>query len=223
MNELAAWPSPADYYINNTIVTLRVLEAQVKKARVAIYLRVSTAEQRAEGQQHELREYAKNRGWNVVNIYSDKVSGVKSSRPALDEMLIDAKKRKFDRLLVWRIDRLGRSVSHLLVVLETLRALDIEFISLSEAIDTSTPTGKMVFTVLGAVAELERSITVERVRMGLENARRKGVKLGRPAVKKLNTEEIAEIRRERREGATLRQIAKKHGASVWTVSKACSR
>jgi DNA invertase Pin-like site-specific DNA recombinase len=148
---------------------------------------------------------------------------VKSSRPALDQMLTDAKKRKFDRLLVWRIDRLGRSVSHLLEVLETLRALGIEFISHSEAIDTSTPTGKMVFTVLGAVAELERSITVERVRMGLENARRKGVRLGRPAIKRLDKSEISQIRAERLKGATLRQIAKSHGASLWSVHQACSQ
>jgi DNA invertase Pin-like site-specific DNA recombinase len=195
----------------------------MKPSRVAIYTRVSTLDQSDEGQKHDLMEYAKNRGWKVAHIYSDRVSGTKTSRPALDEMLIAAKRRKFDRLLVWRVDRLGRSVSHLLVVLETLRALDIEFISLSEAIDTSTPTGKMVFTVLGAVAELERSITVERVRMGLENAKRKGVKLGRPAVKTFDAREISEIRKERRDGATLRQIAKAHGASVWTVSKACSR
>jgi DNA invertase Pin-like site-specific DNA recombinase len=192
-----------------------------QQARVAIYIRVSTADQSCAGQEHDLKEYAKNRAWKLERIYSDRISGVKSSRPALDAMLTDAKKRKFDRLLVWRIDRLGRSVSHLLEVLETLRALGIEFISLGEAIDTATPTGKMVFTVLGAVAELERSITVERVRMGLENARRKGVRLGRPALKKLDKAEIAKIRAERLKGATLRQIAKAHGASLWSVHQVC--
>lgn len=195
----------------------------MKQARVAVYVRVSTADQTCAGQEHELREYAKNRGWKLERIYSDNISGVKSSRPALDAMLVDAKKRKFDRLLVWRIDRLGRSVSHLLEVLETLRALGIEFISLSEAIDTSTPTGKMVFTVLGAVAELERSITVERVRMGLENARRKGVRLGRPAIKRLEKAEVARIRAERSKGATLRQIAKAHGTSLWSVHQVCRK
>jgi DNA invertase Pin-like site-specific DNA recombinase len=193
------------------------------QTRIAIYTRVSTLEQSIEGQAHELKEYAKNRNWKVSRIYSDRVSGVKSSRPALDEMLLDAKKRKFDRLLVWRIDRLGRSVPHLLEVLETLRVLGIEFVSLSETIDTSTPTGKMVFTVLAAVAELERSITVERVRMGLENAKRRGVKLGRPAIKRLDAKEILTIRGERLRGATLRQIAKAHGASLWSVHRACSR
>ena len=195
----------------------------MKKSKIAIYTRVSTLDQTDEGQRCELKEYVRNGGWKVERVYSDRVSGVKSSRPALDQMLTDAKKRRFDRVLVWRIDRLGRSVSHLLVVLETLRALDIEFLSLSEAIDTSTPTGKMVFTVLGAVAELERSIVVERVRMGLENAKRKGVKLGRPAVKKLSAEEISEIKKGKRAGASLRQLAKKHGASVWTVQRACAR
>jgi len=192
------------------------------QTRTAIYTRVSTADQSCAGQEHELKDYIENRRWKLEQVYSDRISGVKSSRPALDQMLADAKKRKFDRLLVWRIDRLGRSVSHLLDVLETLRALGIEFISLSEAIDTSTPTGKMTFTILGAVAELERSITVERVRMGLDNARRKGVRLGRPAIKYLDKSEISQIRAERLKGATLRQIAKSHGTSVWSVHQACS-
>jgi DNA invertase Pin-like site-specific DNA recombinase len=124
--------------------------------------------------------------------------------------------------LVWRIDRLGRSVSHLLQVLETFRALGIEFISLTEAIDTSTPTGMMVFTVLAAVASLERSILVERVKSGLEHAKRRGVRLGRPAIKNLDAEEVARIRTERRKGATLRAIAKAHGTSLWSVHQLCS-
>ncbi len=193
----------------------------MQKARVAIYTRVSTLDQSNEGQKHELLEYAKNRDWRITRIYSDKISGLKSSRPALDSMLTDAKYRRFDILLVWRIDRLGRSVSHLLAVLESLRALDVEFISLSEAIDTSTPTGKMVFTILAAVAELERAITTERVRMGLENAKRKGVRLGRPAVKRLDPKEVLRIRKERQRGATLREIAKQHSTSVWAVHQAC--
>jgi DNA invertase Pin-like site-specific DNA recombinase len=136
-------------------------------------------------------------------------------------MLIDAKKRKFDRLLVWRIDRLGRSVSHLLEVLETLRTLGIEFVSMSEAIDTATPGGKFLFTILSGAAELERAVIVERVRMGLENARHKGVRLGRPAIKRLDKAEIAKIRAERQKGATLRQIAQAHGTSLWSVYQVC--
>jgi DNA invertase Pin-like site-specific DNA recombinase len=136
-------------------------------------------------------------------------------------MLKDAKQRKFDCVLVWRVDRMGRSVSHLLEVLETLRALGIEFISLNESIDTTTPAGKMVFVVLAAVAELERSITLERVKMGLQNARRRGVQLGRPAKKKLSAEEIQKVRTARKNGVTLRELAGKFGASVWAVHQAC--
>src|SRR5215831_11288198 len=137
--------------------------------RVAIYTRVSTLEQSNEGQEHELLQYAERRGLKVAEVYRDKISGIKNSRPALDRMLADAKRGHFSYLLVWRIDRLGRSVSHLLEVLETLKALDIRFVSLSEAIDTSTPMGMMVFTVLAAVANLERSILIERINLGIAN------------------------------------------------------
>jgi DNA invertase Pin-like site-specific DNA recombinase len=140
----------------------------------------------------------------------------------LNQLLLDARKRKFDCVAVWRIDRLGRSVSHLLEVLETLKAFGIEFISLSEAIDTSTPAGMMVFTVLAAVASLERSILVERVKSGLEHAKRRGVQLGRPALKKMDAAEIVKVRAERRKGATLRQLAKAHGTSLCSMHKVCS-
>src|SRR6266852_4139675 len=126
-----------------------------RKQRAAIYVRVSTAEQNTEGQEAELKEYAKNRGWEVTKVYRDKVSGIASSRPALDELMTDARRGRFGRALVWKFDRFARSVSHLLQALETFKTLGIEFVSISEQIDTSTPTGKMVFTVLGAVAELE--------------------------------------------------------------------
>jgi DNA invertase Pin-like site-specific DNA recombinase len=158
----------------------------------------------------------------LTRIYADQISGVKSTRPALNQLLLDARKRKFDCVLVWRIDRLGRSVSHLLEVLETFKSLDIEFISLSEAIDTSTPTGMMIFTVLAAVASLERSILVERVKCGLEHAKRRGIQLGRPPLKKMDAAEIVKVRTERRKGATLRQLAKTHGTSLWSMHKVCS-
>jgi DNA invertase Pin-like site-specific DNA recombinase len=195
----------------------------MKQTRVAIYIRVSTLDQSTEGQEHELLEFAERRGWTVAEVYRDKISGIKNSRPALDKLLADAKKGHFFYTLVWRIDRLGRSVAHLLEVLETLKALDIKFVSLTEAIDTSTPTGMMIFTVLGAVASLERSILVERIRLGIHNAKRRGVKLGRPALKKLEAEEISKIRTERFEGATFRQLAQAHGTSVWTIHKLCSK
>jgi DNA invertase Pin-like site-specific DNA recombinase len=110
------------------------------------------------------------------------ISGAKDSRPELNRLLADAHRRRIDAVVVWKFDRFARSVSHLLRALETFKALGIEFVSLSEQVDTSTPTGKMVFTVLGAVAELERSLIAERVRAGLRNAKAKGKRLGRPRV-----------------------------------------
>jgi DNA invertase Pin-like site-specific DNA recombinase len=195
----------------------------MKEARISIYTRVSTLDQSDQGQERELLEFAQRRGWAVAEVYKDKISGIKNSRPELDRLLADAKKGRFTHVIVWRIDRLGRSVSHLLEVLETFKALDIKFVSLNEAIDTSTPAGLMVFTVLAAVAALERSILVERVRMGIQNAKRRGVQLGRPALRKFGADEISKIREERSQGATFRQLAKDHGTSVWTAHSLCSK
>ena len=153
--------------------------------KAAIYARVSTANngQDPTMQTRELREYCDRRGWIVAGEYVDiGISGTKEKRPELDRLLGEAHRRRFDAVVVWRFDRFARSVSHLLRALETFKSLGIEFVSLSEQVDTSTPTGKMVFTVLGAVAELERSLIVERVRAGLRNARAKGKSLGRPRV-----------------------------------------
>ena len=132
-------------------------------------------------QTRELEQFAQARGWRVTGQYVDAgVSGAKDSRPELNRLIADAHKRRFDVVCVWRFDRFARSVSHLLRALEMFKALGIDFVSFSEQMDTSTPAGKMVFTVLGAVAELERSLIVERVRAGLRNARAKGKRLGRP-------------------------------------------
>jgi DNA invertase Pin-like site-specific DNA recombinase len=194
----------------------------MQKIKCAAYVRVSTTDQSTKAQESELKEYITNRGWSLVRIYADQVSGVKSTRPALNQLLSDARRRKFSCVAVTRIDRLGRSVSHLLEVMETLRALDIRFLALSESIDTSTAAGMMVFTVLAAVASLERSILVERVKSGLEHAKRRGVRLGRPAIKNLDAAEVSKIRAERRKGATLRALARTHGTSLWSVHKLCS-
>lgn len=152
--------------------------------RVAIYARVSTTNgQDPTMQTRELREYCERRGWTVASEYVDTgISGTKDRRPELDRLNTDAHRRRFDCVVVWKFDRFARSVSHLLRALETFNSLGINFVSLSESMDTSTPAGKMVFTVLGAVAELERSLIVERVRAGLRNARAKGKRLGRPRV-----------------------------------------
>src|ERR1700676_1299459 len=166
------------------------------KIRVAIYARVSTLNhgQDVNMQTRELRQFAEARGWQITGEYVDAgVSGAKNSRPELNRLMADAHKRRFDVVCVWRFDRFARSVSHLLRALETFRALGIDFVSYSEQMDTSTPAGKMVFTVLGALAELERSLIAERVRAGLRNARAKGKRLGRPA-KQVDTVQIAALR-----------------------------
>jgi DNA invertase Pin-like site-specific DNA recombinase len=195
-----------------------------KKVRVAVYVRVSTDGQNTEGQEAELREYAQHRGWEVTRIYRDKMSGAKNSRPALDELMADAKKRKVDIVLVWRFDRFARSVSHLLQALETFRAVGIEFVSVSEQIDTASPAGKLVFTILGAVAELERSLIGERVRSGLRNARAKGKRLGRPPLRELIAGLVTQLRRDRRQGRmSFKGLARKHGVSVWTAFHLCRK
>jgi len=192
-----------------------------KKIRVALYSRVSTEVQNTDGQEAEMQEYAKNRGWEVTRIYRDKMSGAKSSRPALDELMADARRGAFRCILVWKFDRFARSVSHLLQALETFKILGIEFVSISEQVDTSTPTGKMVFTVLGAVAELERTLIAERVKMGLQNARNKGKRLGRPPIRQLNAAEMEKVRTDRATGKfSLRKLPVKYGTSVWAMQQA---
>jgi len=187
--------------------------------RAAIYARCSTANngQDPRVQTRELEEFCERRGWTLLPEYVDiGISGTKDKRPALDRLMADAHKRKFDVVVVWRFDRFARSVSHLLRALETFNALGIAFVSLSEQLDTSTPTGKMVFTVLGAVAELERSLIVERVKAGLRNARAKGKRLGRP--KKLMDEtRIAGLRAQ---GCSWRAIADHLGVGLATLHRA---
>ena len=187
--------------------------------RVAIYARVSTTNhgQDVSMQTRELREFAEARGWTVAGEYIDEgVRGAKDSRPELNRLMADAHKRRFDIVCVWRFDRFARSVSHLLRALETFKALGIDFVSFSEQMDTSTPAGKMVFTVLGAVAELERSLTVERVRAGLRNARAKGKTLGRPRVA-VDSAKIASLRTS---GASWQTITRELGVSAGTAKRA---
>jgi len=190
--------------------------------RAAIYGRVSTnnGQQSPEMQLRELREYAERRGWQVAGEYVDLgISGTKEKRPELDRMLADAHRRRFDAVVVWKFDRFARSVSHLIRALETFKALGIEFVSLSEQVDTSTPTGKMVFTVLAAVAELERALIVERVRAGLRNARAKGKRLGRPPLV-VDASRIACLRAQ---GASWAKIAERLGVGEGTVYRAAQQ
>src|SRR5271167_1299131 len=164
--------------------------------KVALYARVSTLDrgQDVDLQLRELREYCERRGWAVAAEFVDRgVSGSKESRPALDKLMAGGHRRDFDGVVVWKFDRFARSVSHLLRALETFNALGLTFVSLTEAVDTSTPMGKMVFTVLGAVGELERSLIVERVRAGMRTAKSKGKAIGRRRVA-VNASQVAALR-----------------------------
>lgn len=187
-----------------------------RKLLAAIYSRVSTVGhgQDPAMQTRELREYCERRGWQVFDLYVDNgVSGRKDSRPALNRLMRDAHARRFDVAVCWRFDRFSRSVSHLCRALETFNALDIQFVSLCEQVDTNTPTGKLVFTILGAVAEGERNLIAERVRSGLRNARAKGKRLGRPT----KPVDVARINSLRAVGHSWRTIAGMMKLSVGTV------
>ena len=184
--------------------------------RVALYARVSTKNhaQDPETQLMALREYAKARGLEVFGEYVDVgISGGKDSRPALNQLMADARKRRFDAVLVARFDRFARSTRHLVLALEEFNALGVDFISLSESVDTSTPMGKMVFTVLAAVAELELSLIRERVVMGLERAKAQGKQLGRPMIE-ANEEQLLALSEQ---GLSSRQIAEQLNLSPSTV------
>jgi DNA invertase Pin-like site-specific DNA recombinase len=166
-------------------------------------------------QTRELEEYCQRRGWELADCYVDTgISGSEESRPELDRLMADAHRRRFDAVVVWKFDRFARSVSHLLRALETFKALGIDFVSLSEQVDTSTPTGKMVFTVLGGVAELERSLIAERVRAGIRNAKAKGKRLaGRPRVA-VDSASIAVLRAQGRSWSTIcREVGVSKGSA----------
>lgn len=187
--------------------------------RVAIYARVSTANngQDPTMQTRELCEYIERRGWKLAGEYVDVgISGTKEKRPELDRLMADAHRRRFDCVVVWKFDRFARSVSHLLRALESFKAQGIEFVSFSEQMDTSTPAGKMVFTVLGAVAELERSLIVERVKAGMRNAKANGKHVGRPKVK-VDAKKISGLRAA---GRSWSEITRQTGLTKGTAQRA---
>ena len=172
-------------------------------------------------QLHELKEYVERREWNLHREFIDQgYSGLDTKRPVFQEMMNEAKKRKFDVLLVWKLDRLSRSMKDLVMVLNELGGLGIDFVSYDNNLDTSTPTGKLVFHVIGAVAEFEKDIIKERVKAGLENARRKGKKLGRPGVDDSVIEEAKVLREE---GKSFRTIGKQLGISEGAVRQRLRR
>ncbi|MDA2923275.1 recombinase family protein [Acidobacteria bacterium AH-259-L09] len=185
--------------------------------RVAIYARVSKAiEQTNENQLLDLRRYVSDRDWQIFEEYCDGVTGTKDSRPALNQLMNDAKKRRFDVVLCWRFDRFARSTRHLINALEEFRNLGIDFVSFQENIDTSSPLGSAIFTIISAVAQLERDIIAERVKAGLRRAKENGKKLGRPRGTRLDTEKIHSLRRQ---GLSLQQIATELNTSKTTVSR----
>ena len=179
----------------------------------ALYLRVSTLDQHPESQLHDLRGLAAQRGFEIVEEYTDKISGVKARRPGLDQLMSDARRGKFEVVLVWAFDRLARSVKHLLEVLDELNHLQIEFISFRENIDTGGPLGRAMITIIGAIAELERNLIIERVRAGMRRARLEGQRIGRP---RLEIDRQA-LRRDRAQGHSLSELAKLHRISKTSV------
>jgi DNA invertase Pin-like site-specific DNA recombinase len=184
-------------------------------SRTAIYARVSTLDQDPEMQLRELRAYARHRGLPITEAFIDHVSGATRERPQLDRLWHAVRARKVDRVLVWKFDRFARSTKQLIDALEEFRHLGVDFISITEQIDTSSPMGKAMFTVISAIAEFERSLISERVRAGIAKARANGKPHGRP---KVDEHVIQEIRRLRREGQSLNQIARQLGISHQTVS-----
>jgi len=189
-----------------------------ERTRVALYIRVSTSQQTTENQRIELERVAQSRGWQVIQVYSDEgISGSKgrSERPALNALLKDAVRGKFDLLAVWSIDRLGRSLQHLVSTINELNAVGVDLYVHQQALDTSTPSGKLAFSIFGALSEYERELIRERTRAGLERARRNGVKLGRPT--NLNDSVKAAILALRSQNHSIRTIAKQLRVGCGTV------
>jgi len=185
---------------------------------IALYARVSTANghQDPQLQLRELREYAQRRRWLVVEEYVDTMSGSKDSRPALNRLMADACRASFDGVLVWKLDRFGRSLRHLVNALAEFDARGIDFISLRDNLDLSTPSGRLQFALIGAMAEFERALIQERVRAGLRNARAKGKRLGRPRVS-VNASRIADLRTR---GCSWAEVEAETGISKGTAQRA---
>ena len=186
--------------------------------RVALYARVSTLNgQHPEMQLGELREFVARRGWRSVGECVDEgVSGAKESRPALNRLMADAHRRKFDAVLCWKIDRFGRSLKHLVNAFADLDAYGVAFVSLRDNLDLSTPSGRLMFQVIGAMSEFERALIQERVRSGLKNARARGKRLGRPRT----VVDAAQVVRLRAAGASWREVSAQMGIGVGTACRA---
>jgi DNA invertase Pin-like site-specific DNA recombinase len=186
----------------------------VKKTRVALYARVSTTDQKADLQLDGLRGLVEQRGWLLAGEYIDEgYSGTKDKRPALDKLMVDAHRGKFGIVAVWRFDRFGRSLRHLVTALDEFRDLGVGFVSMQDAIDTATASGRMMFAVIGAMAQFEAELIRERTVAGLAAARRRHVRLGRRPVHV----DLDRARALRAEGKTFRDVARELGVSVGKV------
>ncbi len=208
-----------------------MVDSNKAPVRAALYLRVSTAsqsrygdrlayDQRPELQEGPLRFLADQRGWQITEVYLDRVSGAKSQRLGLDRLMRDARQRRFDVLMVWRFDRLSRSALHFLTVAEELRALGIDLVSYEQALDTTTPMGQFALTMFAALAELERQVIRDRVAAGMLYAKEHGTKSGRPIGRPhvvFRRDQVADLRRK---GISWRQIARRLGVGVGTVRRA---
>ena len=190
---------------------------EAKPLRIARYLRVSKLDQDPQLQDDESAQFAAARGWTVVDTYLDHgVSGARERRPELDRMMKDARKRRFDAIVVWRSDRLFRSLRHMIATIEELSSLGVGFISVREPFDTTTPSGKLMLHLVSAFAEFEKSVLVERVKAGLAVARRRGKKIGRPRVRV----DVDRARVLRGQGNSLRQVARELKVGVATLCRA---
>lgn len=187
--------------------------------RAALYMRVSTLDQHPETQLYDLRQMAAQRGFEIVEEYTDMISGARARRPGLDAMMRDARHGRFDVVLVWASDRIARSVKHFLDVLDELNRLNIEFVSFREQIDTGGPLGRAVVVIIGAIAELERNLIIERVRAGMRRARLEGRHIGRPSLPL----DHAAIQRDHQRGQSLGQLARRYHVSRTTISRVVSQ
>ena len=184
--------------------------------RCVLYMRVSTVDQHPETQLHDLRAMAGQRGFEIVAEFTDRISGAKARRPGLDQMMRDARRGRFDVVLVWASDRIARSTRHFLEVLDELNRLNVAYLSFRESIDTAGPLGRAVVVIIGAIAELERSLIVERVRAGMRRAKLDGQRIGRPPV----ALDRAAVLRDRQRGQSLGQLARNYQVSRATIYRA---
>ena len=190
--------------------------------RAAIYARVSTADQHNAIQIRELTEYVERRGWELAGTYQDTMSGAKANRPGLDKLMADARQRRFDAVLVWKLDRFGRSLVHCVSGIQELSSLGIRFVATSQGLDTdeSNPASKLLLHILAAVAQFERELIRERVSAGIRNAKAKGTKSGKAIGRPRRVFDRGEILRLRQDGHSLAQIARRMNVGVGTVARA---